>query len=282
MMMNKGLLRIGVLGLFLLTVLMAGVPLFGMGGQEEEPVKVVASTSWVAALAYGAGAAEVHVLAPYEMQHPPEYELRPSDLTAVAEAEVIIYAGYETMVDKLKEVAENGSIKTVQVRTDNDPENLKKAITAIGAALGREAQAEAEVRRIQEFYTDWRRELKDLGWFGAPAAVHRFQEDVGGALGFRIQESFGPAPLEAPAIAALTESGIRLVIDNSHNPVAEPLRKTLADKGKGSEGADKGEVPVVALANFPQDAEEPELWSVLEENRRILREALESAEPAGD
>ena len=45
---------------------------------------VVASTEWTAAFAHAAGITEVTVLAPAASRHPAEYQLRPSDLRAVA------------------------------------------------------------------------------------------------------------------------------------------------------------------------------------------------------
>jgi len=60
---------------------------------QERPV--IASTSWVQAFAIAAGAKNVVTIAPFELQHPPEYEIKPSDLLAVQHASLIVYSGYE-------------------------------------------------------------------------------------------------------------------------------------------------------------------------------------------
>ncbi len=64
----------------LLACLFAGIAARGFATEE---LRVVATTPWTAAFALAAGVENVRVLAPYEMQHPPEYELRASDVVRV-------------------------------------------------------------------------------------------------------------------------------------------------------------------------------------------------------
>ncbi|MBE1490780.1 hypothetical protein [Plantactinospora soyae] len=46
---------------------------------------MVASTSWVGALAKAAGATDIIVVAPGNAQHPPDYDPKPSALAAVTD-----------------------------------------------------------------------------------------------------------------------------------------------------------------------------------------------------
>ncbi|HHY18543.1 MAG TPA: hypothetical protein GX522_01440, partial [Firmicutes bacterium] len=85
---------------------------------------IVASTSWVGAIAEAAGADEVVVLAPFELRHPPEYDYRPQDVIKVLEADHIIWAGYEPFIKKLKTAYPEIEEKLVKVRTTNIPDNL--------------------------------------------------------------------------------------------------------------------------------------------------------------
>ncbi|MBE0655475.1 MAG: hypothetical protein IH594_16860, partial [Bacteroidales bacterium] len=63
---------------------------------------IIATNSWTAAYALAAGVDDVTVLAPYEMVHPSEYEMRPGDIARIEKADLVIYAGYEVMIDQIK------------------------------------------------------------------------------------------------------------------------------------------------------------------------------------
>ena len=78
---------------------------------------VVATNSWTAALAQTAGATEIVVLAPYEMEHPSEYELRPGDIPKLMDASLIIYAGYESMAERIKNGMDVPEEKMLKVET---------------------------------------------------------------------------------------------------------------------------------------------------------------------
>ena len=63
---------------------------------------VIATNGWTAAFAKLAGVEDPEVLAPYEMKHPPEYELSLAELRRVAQADYIVFAGYEAMMTRIK------------------------------------------------------------------------------------------------------------------------------------------------------------------------------------
>ncbi len=69
------------LGIFLISLLFVTC---------KEPVKsditVVATNSWTGAFARAAGAKNVVILAPFDMEHPSEYELRAADIPLVVNA----------------------------------------------------------------------------------------------------------------------------------------------------------------------------------------------------
>ncbi len=92
---------------------------------------------------------------------------------------------------------------------------------------------------------------------------HTFQRPVAEALGLAVAGEFGPAPLEAARIVALSKLAPRFLIDTWHNEVGRPLTETL-----------KG-VPYVSWLNFPVDPARPGLLEVLEENRARLAAALD-------
>lgn len=224
---------------------------------DADSLRVVATTGWVAAFVRSAGfTGPIRVLAPFELQHPPEYELKPSDAVAVGEADVIVYAGYERMVGRLREVTGNTRVILLQIVTDHSLATIRQSLRVISEALGTSVRAEENLRAILAFTESWRQDLAAAGWSGAPVLAHAMQKPLLEELGLRIVGVFGPAPLEAAKIRDLSGLGARLIVDNVHNPVAGPLRETVKD------------ARYVAFRNFPTT--EVSVLDVLAENRRLL------------
>ena len=236
-------------------------------GWPQSPGRVVASTSWTAAFARAAGVAEVRVLAPYELRHPSEYEVKPSDLLAVRDADVVIYAGYEIMAKRIVEAADGTRARLVRIDTRNDPATVAASLAVLGDAFGTRDIAAAYAKRVEEFFAGWREELRRAGLAGLPVVAHTFQRPVAEALGFVVVGEFGPAPLEAARIAALSKLTPAFVIDTWHNEIGRPLRETLMD------------APYVSWLNFPVDPAQPGLLDVLEENRARLAAAIRARVP---
>lgn len=223
---------------------------------------VVASTEWTAAFARAAGIEQVRVLAPAASRHPAEYQLRPSDLDAIAGASALIFAGYEAMADRLQELAEPDAV-VVRIDTDYSLATLRRSLTAVQAAGGAQDAAAGSLRAIAGEYAAWRAELAARGLAGAPVLVHRFQEPLARELGFHVAGVFGPLPPQAATIAALAEPPAALIIDNHHNAVAAPLAEVHAP------------APVAAFLNFPGAAGAGTLIDVVRHNRRLLATALD-------
>lgn len=228
--------------------------------------RVVATTSWTAAFAYAAGVEDVRVLAPMELRHPPEYELRPSDIAAVSNAQVVLFAGYERMVEKLRDaVGGQDGPSLLQITTDYSMDTVSASVTKIADAMGTSAAAKRSIEAIERSYAEWRSEIAELGLLGTPVVVHMFQKPLLEELGAEIVGVFGPAPLEARQIAELSTAGAKLIVDNFHNDVGVPLRETMKD------------VPVAVFINFPGAEDTRTLMDVLEYNRSELAGVVRSA-----
>ena len=236
--------------------------IIGAAAAGADGAAVVASTEWTAAFARAAGIGEIGVLAPAASRHPAEYQLRPSDLRAVADASALIFAGYEAMAARLQELAPPDAA-VVRIDTDYSLATLRRSLAALQTAGGTPAAAAGSLRAIAEEYAAWRAELAARGLAGAPALVHRFQEPLARELGFDVAGVFGPLPPQAGAIAALAEPPVALIIDNHHNAVAAPLAELHAP------------APVVAFLNFPGAAGTETLLDVVRHNRRLLTAALD-------
>lgn len=225
--------------------------------QQSAP-RVVATTAWTAAFAYAAGAEQVDLLAPIEMRHPPEYELRATDLQRLNRADLVVYAGYERMVDRLRQAIGAQAVPAVQINTTHTQQLIREAVMAIATALGTEEQARINLREIDAFYDDWRQELSRQGAGNHRIIIHNFQVPLMEDLGITAAGRFGPAPLEAQHIVTLSRTRGTIIIDNWHNPVSRPLQESLP-------GAQ-----VATFLNFPGHGGTITLLDVLSHNREAL------------
>ena len=197
---------------------------------------VVASTSLTGALARAVGASEVRILTPADVKHPPEYELRPSDLGKIDGANVVVYAGYERMVGKLADVARSKSLLAVQVDTTTSPDNLIVQARKIAAALHTEKEELAWERGFLEKL----RTLKEglAPYSGKRAVVHLQAQALARWAGLSVVQVIMPGEISAKAVADAVAKQPDIVIDILHMPVAQVI-------------ADNAHCPYAQLINFP-------------------------------
>ena len=198
---------------------------------------VLATNSWTAAFVEMAGG-RAGQLAPVNMEHPPEYELRPSDIRKIRAADLLVFAGYEVLMETVFDSFSKPEEQMVQIITSYAPPMLEKSVLAIADKLGTTTQAERNIAAYKGEIAAARERLKDAGLFGVPVLVQFHQKPLALALGFEILGEFGPQPLEVRQIAELGKMNPILIIDNAHNPMASPLTEIL-------------DVDVVELVNFP-------------------------------
>ena len=230
---------------------------------QQKQFRVVATTSWTAAFAMAAGVTDIVVLAPSELRHPAEYELKPSDIMALEGADLIVSTGFETMAKKLADAAGTHHIRVLQIDADYSLSTMKKSIFAVAAITGTTTKAKESVKTLESFVDSWKEELHRSGLFGASVLVHVFQKPLMDELGFSVQGVFGPDPLEASQIVKLSAIKATFIIDNWHNEAAAPLRETLP------------EVRYASLINFPGPDGTVTLLDVLADNRKRLSSAIE-------
>lgn len=231
------------------------VVIFAVAVHSAFALDIVASTSWTAAFALTAGADTVSVLAPYEVSHPPEYVLRPSDIVTLSGAEVVIYAGYELMVERLLESVATDSV-LLPIATLHNYQTIEAGVLAIAEALGTTESAEANLARIRSYLASWREELNRSLPESHVAAVHVHQRALAVELGLNVAATFGPGPLSARQIDEISKLDPVLVVDNIHNPIATPLGETT-------------EAVIVAWRNFPGADGARTLLDLLVANREV-------------
>jgi ABC-type Zn uptake system ZnuABC Zn-binding protein ZnuA len=213
------------------------------GGMEEKTgeaasgADIIASTSWVAAIADAAGGRDIRVLAPADLRHPPEYELKPSDLQAVSRASVIVYGGWEMFAQKLAETAGGAGIQVIKVHTANSPDNLKAEAGRLAGLFGTTPQYEAWKRRFDLLLEDLRAKIQNAGP-AYRAVVHRAQLPFARWAGLEIAAEYGPSELSPAEILRLVHTRPLLVVDNYHGPVARAVAEASGAR-------------YVELLNFP-------------------------------
>jgi zinc transport system substrate-binding protein len=189
---------------------------------------VVASTSLTGALAKAAGATEVRILTPAHVKHPPEYELRPSDLTKFDGATAVVYAGYERMVQKLVEASKSKNLATIQVDTTTTPDNFIGQARKIAAALHTEKGEQDWEKGFLEKLADLKGKL--AAYAGKKAVVHLHAQGFARWAGLSVVQVIMPGEISPKAVADAVAKQPDLVVDILHMPVA----KVIADNARCS------------------------------------------------
>lgn len=221
--------------------------------------KVVASTSWVGAIAQLAGATEITVIAPTNVQHPPDYEPKASDLVALDEADYILLAGFEGFADRMREAA-GSDAEVLEVVTDYAPDVVREQATALARAWGTEEETEANLADYEADYAAASEELQAVT-ADAPQKVVAQQFVAGWAAfaGFEPVGTYGPEPTTPSQVAELTGLEPTLVFENSH-------------MGGGEEIAASSGAELVPLVNFP--GADLELLPVVQANAELITDAV--------
>ena len=182
---------------------------------------VVASTSLTAAIAKAAGASEVRVLTPVETKHPPEYELKPSDLLRFEGASVVVYAGYERMVSRLLETSKNKNLIAVQVDTATSPDNLIAQTRKVAGVLKKEKEQQLWEKNFLEKLKDLKARL--VPFAEKRAVVHLQAQFFTRWAGLSVIQVIPPGEISAKALAEAIASKPDIVVDILHMPVARMI-----------------------------------------------------------
>lgn len=242
--------------LFIGSLLLICNVLYSIG--SERPKNIVVTNGWTAAFAKAAGAKNIIVLAPYEMEHPSEYELKPTDISVIMNAQLIVFAGYETMMKRIRSGMNIGEEKLVKIETDYSFNTLEKSIMRIAQLLGTENLAKQNLDSIKKVIADGKTLLNKTGVAKLPIAVNFFQQSIVGELGFQVTEIFGPTPLEARDLQKVAQTNCVGIVDNEHNPIGIPLSQI------------KREATYIKLLNFPGNHQTTTLIEVIQFNIRQL------------
>ena len=241
-------------------VLAVALALTPSSARSETGGVAVVSTSLTAAIARAAGAREVRVLTPADSTHPPEYEIKPSDLAKLEGADIVVYAGYERMVARLVETSRSKQLITVQVDTTTSPENLITQVRKVAAALKTEKAAAAWETRFGEQLASLKSGLGAAT--GRRAVVHAHAQPFARWAGLSVVQVVRPGELTPRVIADAIAQKPDVVVDILHAPVA----RTIADNAQGR---------YVLVINFPGINKTVTLEDVFRYNTSQLLKALQ-------
>ncbi|MBM7775537.1 zinc transport system substrate-binding protein [Actinokineospora baliensis] len=175
--------------------------------------KVVAATAWEGALAKAAGAGEVKVIVPASVVHAADYDPKPSDLVAVGEADLVLYAEFEGFAGKLKEAA-GGDARVEPVVLDNKPDVVRSEVRRLADLLGTKQAAEAWI-------TEFDRTITGIsGKRGGRVVSQAFVAYMAEITGLEVVGTYGPQPITPAQVADLTAAKPDLVLDNAHMPTS--------------------------------------------------------------
>lgn len=212
---------------FILSSLLFGLLVTSCNTKKINSVTVVATTSWTAAYALVAGANDVSVLAPYEMVHPSEYELRSGDIVRLKSSKLIVYAGYEVIASQLKTGLNLSDDKMVKIATSYKYEEIEKSVLQIASKLGTEQIAIKNLKEIKDLLSEGKAEVQKRGVDKQPVLVHFFQDSFAKEMGITSTAIFGPAPPEPKQILELSKTNSTLILDNAHSPIGGPISEIL-------------------------------------------------------
>lgn len=220
--------------------------------------RVVASTTWTGAFAQLAGASDITVIAPTSVLHPPDYDPKPSDLVAAADADVVVYAEFESFATRLTEAA--GSDATpFAVTLENTAATIESEVLRLAAELGTETAAQANLDEFLPAIAELGADAAAQAPSAAPVVVSQvFMSYWADWAGLTSAGTFGPAPMSAGDLADLMGLAPTMVFDNHHVP--------------GGQAFEADGIPRVELINYP--GEDLDLLAVFQHNHDLIVAAL--------
>lgn len=244
---------------FILSVLFSMIVLCSIFAKPaKKSSKYVCSTSWVAAIAELAGIDDAVTIAPANLRHPPEYEITPQDIVNVTKAELIMFAGYEKMVKTMTASAEINQDKMIKVTTTNTIDNLEKMVNMLSEKAGTQKKAIKRFDQYKNLILETQTKIKENHLDEIPVYVNTNQAQFAKDLGLNVVDTFGPGPLTSKQIEQVAKEKYAIVIDNVHNPVADPIRTVSPDS------------KLIVWRNFPESLGNNALYNVIKGNIDLL------------
>jgi zinc transport system substrate-binding protein len=226
----------------------------------NDTLSIVASTSWVGAFAKLAGATTITVIAPSNLQHPPDYDPKPSDLQAIGDADYVLLAGFEGFAARMQDAVGGDSNKVITVATENSLEAIRKEVTRLADIFGTQDVAAQNLATFESAYTALSNDVKaTLNGKSAVVVNQLFVTPWVFFAGYTPAGMYGPMPMTAEELKKLTDLKPNVIFENAHMPAGQALAEATG-------------ATVVSIVNFPD--ERLDLLTVAEANANAITTAL--------
>ena len=221
---------------------------------------VVASTSWSAAFVRAAGVRTVTLIAPVNAPHPPDYDPRPSDLAALADADFVVLGGFEGFAPRMTEAAGSGA-EVVTIKIDNSPETIRSQVRLLAEKFGTTRMAELWIARFDRRVERFQEQIAEVRPTPTPSVVaHTFMAPWVTFAGLELVATYGPKPVTAAQLAEFTDLAPTMIFDNAHVQIGDALADLDSER--------------IKLVNFPSDS--LDLIEVFDTNTRTIIKALKT------
>ncbi len=217
----------------------------------------VASTSWVAGFMDLAGLDNITVIAPATLRHPPEYELVPSDIVTLMNADVFCYAGYEQMMNTISSSITSDKRIDLRISTSNNLDNVIEEVMKITAVTETEPRLDEYIAVIEH----GRAVVEEKSLSSLRVLCHQMQQPLATDLGLNVVATFGSGAMTSAQILDAAEGDYDLIIDNIHNPVAGPA-------------AEVSDAVLIIWRNFPDEIGSGAFTAMVRENIEKLDAAF--------
>lgn len=224
--------------------------------EKNKTLKVIASTTWTAAFADLAGLDSVSVIAPSNLQHPPEYEITISDLKKIMECDIFICASFERMMQYIGDVVKNTEM--IVIDCDNSIETVLKSSQKIAEICGTQKKRDERIKKYTSFIKKASNLLEQKNLQNAKIFINKNQRFLAKEFGFDTTNLFGPELVTASQIQTAKNENFIFIIDNIHNPVGQPLAEVSPN------------AQYILWRNFPRKVEKDALLHVVQENFKTL------------
>ncbi len=275
MIANKKILVV-ILVFMSLLVLFQNSLIVSSSYAEEKPL-VVTTTNVLASIVEDlAGDSVVVEVIVSPSACPAHYDVKPSDVYKIKEADLILIHGFEPWVNDLVS-ASGSSAPIVTIKGPwNTPDLLKEKYISVANALQRYLGIDVEINLNKSLdainkTAVWLKEFaKSNGFEGVPVVAMMWQVGFLKFLGFNVVATYPPPEkvslnLYNQIIANASKYGAKIVVDNLQS--GTELGRKIADEIGGVE---------VALTNFPGIAPElNNMTEVMKYNAELMARALE-------